>query len=155
MNAWRALVALLLTALLAACASSPTGESAPRVHVVGLEPLVGQGLELRMLVKLRVINPGDKALDYDGIALDMDVQNKAFATGVSDAKGTVPRFGEAVLSVPVSVSAVALLRQAMGMAQGTPAKVGYELRGRLAGTSWGLVRFQSGGEIELPTGLPR
>ncbi len=154
MNALRAVVALLLAALLTACAS-PTGESAPRVHVVGLEPLVGQGLELRMLVKLRVINPGDKALDYDGIALDMDVQNKGFASGVSDAKGTVPRFGEAVLSVPVSVSAVALLRQAMGMAQGTPAKVAYELCGRLAGTSWGTVRFQSGGDIELPTSLPR
>ena len=154
MTTLRALVVLWLVGLLAACAS-PTGESAPRVHVVGLEPLVGQGLELRMLVKLRVINPGDKALDYDGIALDMDVQNKAFASGVSDAKGTVPRFGEAVLSVPVSVSAVALLRQAMGMGQGAPSKVAYELRGRLAGTSWGPVRFQSGGEIDLPTGLPR
>ena len=154
MKTLRALFALCLMGLLAACAS-PTGESAPRVHVVGLEPLVGQGLELRMLVKLRVINPGEKALDYDGIALDMDVHNKGFASGVSDAKGTVPRFGEAVLSVPVSVSAVALLRQAMGMAQGTPSKVAYELRGRLAGTTWGTVRFQSSGEIELPTSLPR
>ncbi len=154
MKTLRALVVLALVSLLAACAS-PTGENAPRVHVVGLEPLVGQGLELRMLVKLRVINPGDKALDYDGIALDMDVQNKAFASGVSDAKGIVPRFGEAVLAIPVSVSAVALLRQAMGLTQGAPAKVAYELRGRLAGTSWGMVRFQSGGDIELPTGLPR
>ncbi len=154
MKTLRALVVLALVSLLAACAS-PTGESAPRVTVVGMEPLVGQGLELRMLVKLRVINPGDQVLAYDGIALDMDVQNKAFATGVSDAKGSVPRFGEAVLSVPVSVSAVALLRQAMGMGQGAPSKVAYELRGRLAGTSWGVVRFQSGGEIDLPTGLPR
>jgi hypothetical protein len=35
----------------------------------------------------------------------MDVEGKTFATGVADITGTVPRFGEAVITVPVTISA--------------------------------------------------
>jgi hypothetical protein len=35
----------------------------------------------------------------------MDVEGKTFATGVVDITGTVPRFGEAVITVPVTISA--------------------------------------------------
>lgn len=152
MKTLRAFVVLLAVALLCGCAGLQ-GRDAPRVSVVGLEPLPGQGLELRMLVKLRVTNPNDTAIDYDGVALDMDVQGKTFATGVSDARGTVPRFGEAVLSVPVTISALAVLRQAAGMAQGAPAKVVYGFSGKLAGPQWRSVHFNSEGEFTLPAGL--
>ena len=70
--------------------------------VAGIEPLQGQGLELRMNVKLRVQNPNDAPLDYNGVAVEMDVQGKTFATGVADLSGTIPRFGEAVISVQMS-----------------------------------------------------
>jgi hypothetical protein len=77
-----------------------------RVNLVGLEPLQGEGFELRFAVRLRVQNPNDSAIDYDGVALELDVNDKSFATGVSDSKGSVPRFGETVISVPVTVSAI-------------------------------------------------
>src|SRR5262245_59261874 len=65
-----------------------------QVTVAGIEPLQGQGMELRMLVKLRVQNPNDAPIEYNGAAVEMIVQGKTFATGVIDASGTVPRFGE-------------------------------------------------------------
>ena len=68
----------------------------PNVTVAGFQPLQGQGFEMRMLVKLRVQNPNDSSVDYDGISLKIDVQGNTFATGVSDERGTVPRFGESV-----------------------------------------------------------
>ena len=86
--------------------------------VAGIEPLEGQGMELRLMVKLRVQNPNDAQIDYNGVALTMDVQGKTLASGVSDATGSVPRFGEAVIDVPVTISAFRMVRQAMGMAQG-------------------------------------
>ena len=89
-----------------------------QVTVLGVEPLESQGLELRMLVKLRVQNPNDVPIDYNGVPLEMNVQGKTFATGVSDASGSVPRFGEAVITVPVTVSAFHMLAEAFGMMRG-------------------------------------
>jgi LEA14-like dessication related protein len=147
------LVALTLLALwLSACASLSPGDP-PRVDVVGVQPLAGQGMELRMLVKLRVINPNDTPIVYDGLFVEMDVRGKRFASGVSDASGTVPRFGETVLAVPVTVPAVAMLRQALGMAQGELSAISYSVSGKLSGPQWRNLRFSSEGEFKLPQEL--
>lgn len=121
------------------------------VQVAGIEPLQGQGLELRMLVKLRVQNPNDTPVDYDGVALELDLNGNRFATGVSDARGTVPRFGETVLGVPVSVSALGALRQALGLASGSRLdNIPYTLRGKLSGGVAGTTRFSDKGALSLP-----
>ena len=121
-----------------------------RVQVVGLEPLEGQGMELRFAAKLRVQNPNEAPIDYDGIAVDLEVRGNAFASGVSDARGTIPRYGEAVLTVPVTVSAFAVVRQALGFASGDRSKIDYVLRGKIGGSTFGSVRFESKGELDLP-----
>jgi LEA14-like dessication related protein len=151
-RALRAAVAALVALTLAGCASLMPGDP-PQVDVAGVEPLQGQGMELRMLVKLRVINPNDTAIEYDGVYVEMDIRGKRFASGVSDARGTVPRFGEAVISVPVSVPAVAMLRQALGVAQGDTSTVSYAVSGKLSGPQWRNLRFSSDGEFKLPEGL--
>lgn len=138
---------------LTGCASL-TGAEAVRVNVVGLEPLPGELMEARMALKLRVQNPNEAAVDYDGISVELDVRGNSFASGVSPEKGSIPRFGEVLISVPVSVSALAVLRQVAGMASGNSNnRIEYALRGRLAGSGFGGVRFSSSGEVELPKGL--
>jgi LEA14-like dessication related protein len=120
-----------------------------RVSVAGIEPLPGQGLEARFAVQLRIQNPNDKALSFDGISLDLDLAGKSFASGVSDQSGSVPRFGEIVVAVPVTVPALALVRQAIGLARGERlSKIDYEVRGRLGGAV-----FETLGDIPLPAGL--
>src|SRR5688572_33351707 len=111
-----AVPALLVLAVLASggCANLQRREPID-VIMVGVEPLQGEGLELRMLVKLRIQNPNDLPLDFNGVSLTMNVQGKRFATGVSDAGGSVPRFGEAIVNVPVSVSVFRIARQAVGV----------------------------------------
>lgn len=121
-----------------------------QVYVVGIEPLQGQGLELRMLVKLRVQNPNDTPIQYDGIYVDLDVEGQPFASGVSDASGEVPRFGETVISVPVSVSAFRLLRSAVGALGEPKDKIEYALSGKLAGPVFTTVRFNAKGTMTLP-----
>ncbi|HET7524769.1 MAG TPA: LEA type 2 family protein, partial [Burkholderiaceae bacterium] len=76
-------------ALLSACAVMP-GSDPVQVQVVGVDPLQGEGLELRFLCKLRVQNPNDTPITYNGIYLELEVRGSTFATGVSDASGTVP-----------------------------------------------------------------
>ena len=127
------------------------GRDPLHVTVLGVEPLESQGLELRMLVKLRVQNPNDAPIDYNGVALEMNVQGKTFATGVSDASGSVPRFGEAVIAVPVTVSAFRMLGQAFAMIRGGGSgKITYEMKGKLNSSSFSSTHFHTQGEFNLP-----
>ena len=148
-------IALSAAALAAigGCASM-TARDPLQVTVAGVEPIPGEGMELRMLVKLRVQNPNDTPVDYNGVALEMEVQGRTFATGVSDATGSVPRFGETVIEVPVTASAFRMARQALGLMSGggMPGKISYEMTGKLNGSGFSTVRFQSKGDFELPTG---
>jgi LEA14-like dessication related protein len=138
--------------LLAGCATLQ-GTDPPQVTVAGIEPLQGEGMELRLLVKLRVQNPNDAAINYNGVALEMNVQGKTFASGVSDESGSVPRFGESVITVPVTISAFRMIRQAVGMMHGGGAgmsKISYEMKGKLSTSAFTAARFQTKGEFDLP-----
>ena len=146
----RAFIAAALS-LLASCAMLP-GHDPLQVTVAGIESVEGQGMEWRMLVTLRVQNPNDTPVEYDGAYLKMDILDSAFATGVSDERGTVPRFGEALVRVPVTVSTVNIVRQVIGFAAGgkAPDRISYRLEGKLNSPGFGSTRFDSHGEIALP-----
>ncbi len=145
----RRLLLLSAPAGLAACAGF-----APRqplqVSLVGVSGLPGEGLELRLAVKLRVLNPNDAVLDYDGVTLELQVGGRHLASGVSDVRGSVPRFGEALITVPVSVSPASVLRQAWGMARDHTAGIEFTARGRLAGGLFGGASFSSSGRFDWP-----
>jgi LEA14-like dessication related protein len=138
------------TSLLAACALMP-GRDPLQVNVADVESLPGEGFEFRMLVKLRVQNPNDAPVEYDGVYLKLDVLDKTFASGVSDERGVVPRFGEALITVPVTVSTLNLVRQTLGMMIDgkRPEKLSYRLEGKLNGPMFGSTRFHSQGELPL------
>lgn len=145
-----ALLALLLT-MLGGCAGIMSGEP-PRINVVGVEKLTGEGFELRFTLKLRVQNPNAHALNWEGIAVDLDVNGRPLATGVSSASGTVPGFGETVVSLPVSVNAVSAVRQMLGLIDGSSrGDLPYTLRGQLGGSVLGALRFTAQGTLKLPS----
>ena len=131
--------------LLQGCA----GREPLKVTVAGIEPLEGQGTEMRMMVKLRVQNPNDTPVDYSGVALDMEVQGKSFASGVSDEAGSVPRFGETVISVPVTIAAFKMVQQGIALIRGGASKIQYEMKGKLSGSAFGTNRFSSQGEFDM------
>lgn len=147
----RALLGVVV-GVLAGCAQLPMSDPV-KVSLVGIEALPGQGLELRMAVKLRVQNPNERPVDYDGVALDVELRGLSFASGVTDAQGTIPRYGEAVLIVPVSVSAISVLRQALSFSSGDRSNVGYAISGKIGGSLLRGERFKSTGQIDLPTSL--
>lgn len=141
---------VLIAALpLAACAALP-GRDPLRVDVVDIDAAEGRGLELRLNVTLRLQNPNDTPVEYDGAALELEINGRSFATGVADRRGTVPRYGEALLTIPVSVSAFNAVRQALVLADGTPrTALPYVLRGKLSGGVFGTLRFTKEGELRV------
>jgi LEA14-like dessication related protein len=149
----RALVVVALLTL-GGCAGMPQKDPL-QVTVAGIEPLQGEGLELRMLVRLRVQNPNDAPFEFDGVSVTLDVQGKTFATGVAGESGVVPRFGETVIAVPVTVSVLRMVRQVMGVLDGQPVDtIRYEMSGKLSGTGFSSARFQAQGEFNLPKSAP-
>ncbi|MFJ4349102.1 LEA type 2 family protein [Pseudomonas sp. NPDC089401] len=148
----RLLLALLLVAGLNACALFQPRDPLS-ISVIGIDPLPGQDLEMRMAVKMRVQNPNETPVDFNGIALNLEVNGQPLAAGVSDQQGHIGRYDEAVITVPVSITAFAFLRQAYGLStlnslQGLP----YKLRGKMAGGPLGTVRFSDEGKLDLPKG---
>lgn len=142
---------LLLTLLsLSACALFPHRDPL-NINVVGIEPLPSQDLEMRFAVKLRLQNPNETAIEYNGVALDLEVNDRTLATGVSDQSGSIPRYSEAVLSVPVSISAFSVLRQTLGLSQVQGLdNLPYVLKGKLSGGLFGTMRFVDRGTLDLP-----
>jgi Late embryogenesis abundant protein len=148
------LLLLVSWTLLSLGGCAALGGSDPlKVTLAGIEPLPGQGMEIRMAVKLRIQNPNEQAVDFDGVSLDLALRGQDFASGVADTRGSVPRFGETVLTVPVTVSAFAVARQVLSLASGENSKFEFVARGKLADGSLGGSRFESKGSFDLPAGF--
>jgi LEA14-like dessication related protein len=149
----RSLILLTVATLgLAGCAIFKRTDP-PQVTLAGIEPAASgasQGLEVRMQLKLRVQNPNDAPIEYNGVYVELDVQNKSLASGASNQSGTVPAFGETFIGVPVAVSYLGIAGQAMGLLGGKSLdKVTYEMHGKLSSTTSGDLRFKSQGELNL------
>ena len=145
----RAFLLLVPALALAGCASMPDRDPI-QVTVAGLESLPGEGMEVRMLVKLRVQNPNAAEIAFSGAYLEFEVQGRTFATGVSDQGGVIPPFGEAIVAVPVTVSVLRMVRQVAGMLDGKPVdRISYQMSGKLSGGLFSTERFSVSGEFSL------
>ena len=141
---------LICSSVLAACSALPNRDPL-NIDVAGIEPLPGEGLELRLAVRVRIQNPNDTDIEYSGAALNLDLNGRKLASGVSAAMGTVPRYGEAVLEIPVTVSALNMARQVLGFVNAQNQRdVSYTVHGKLEGGVFGTRRFTDEGTFELP-----
>jgi LEA14-like dessication related protein len=145
----RAGLVVLVGAVLASCAGMGLREPL-RVNLAGLESIPGEGMEARFLAKVRVQNPNDVSIAYSGLSAEVDLNGKSFASGVSDATGEIPRFGESVIEIPLTVPATAIVRQVLGLVSDDRSKATYRVRGFLNTGTFGRAPFDSTGEIELP-----
>jgi len=145
----RTTLILICAASLVSCVSLPNRDPLT-IGVAGITSLPGEGLELRFLVSLRVTNPNDSPVDYSGAALDFYLNERRLATGVSNASGSVPRYGENVLAIPVTISAFNVARQLLRFAttQNTD-QFSYRIRGKLDGGLLGTRRFEDEGMLRL------
>ena len=152
------LATIILLALFISGCATLTGRDAPNVRVVGLEPLPSEGMEVRFALKLRVQNPNDYALSYDGLSVNLELEGRGLASGVSDVAGQIPRFSDAVIDVPVTISAFSVVRQLLALAQnaqeeggGLNKPIAYSLSGKLGSSNAGdgVKRFSDKGELGL------
>lgn len=145
------LIVLSLSPLLLLAACATLSQRDPLfIDVAGIEQVPGEGMELNLAVRIRVQNPNDTAVEYDGVALALDINGRTLASGVSDDVGIVPRYGQRVFTIPVTISAFDVARQVFGvMNADDPNEVRYRVRGKLEGGLFGTRRFDDQGMFRL------
>lgn len=149
-------LALVLLACLTGCAGLVPREP-PIVRVAGFDSLPGEGMELRFAVTLRIQNPNDFEIKLTGAVLNLKLNGRSLANGLTDTATVVPRFGETTLTVPITVSGFDVLRQmTMLLTASRAGPVSYELSGRLVSSNLGSHRFDAEGSIplQLPSRVP-
>jgi len=125
----RILLAALALLLAGACA-----QFAPRpkldVSITELGATQIGLLEQTYAVKLRVQNPNPTEISTDGISFAIDINGKPFARGVSNESVTIPRLGEAIVTVQAVSDLSGLIRQMGGFGGVASSGLRYRLSGR-------------------------
>lgn len=113
------LLAVLGGLLLAGCASLTAPQESPEVFLVDVSQAKEPGglLEQRVTIDLRIRNPNDRELTITGLDFFLDVNGTRLARGLSNQTVTVPRLGEAMLSVTASTTIMDMVRQLTKLTQ--------------------------------------
>lgn len=145
------LVALaLLGVMLAGCAGLTRQPEPPRVAVSSLQFVSMQMFEQRYRVGLRLQNPNDFDLPVSGLEFTLSLNDTPFATGVSPEAVTLPRFGEADMSVEVTSNLLKLFEQAQAMNRAGADALRYRIHGSVAVTDFAVrLPFDTAGEVRL------
>ena len=144
------LALLALAGLASGCASLGSVMESPEVSVVNLQPEASSGFEQRFQVDLRITNPNERPHEVDGLRFTLDVNGERLARGQTGDSVTVPRLGDAVISVHATTTLLDVLRQVW--AAQTAKGVAYRVEGRvfLKGLFPPYVDFEHEGELLAP-----
>lgn len=148
------LLLLFISGLAAGCASWYTKGEPPEVLVTNVTPLESTPFEQRLQVDLRIRNPNDFDLLVTGIDFKLNVNGKRLARGLGSKQLTVPRLGDAELSVQTSTSTLDVIRQVLNFSR--KQDLAYEVSGVLH-VKDGRMSFDNSGlllEDGHPSGSP-
>ncbi len=112
----RSLVYVLLIAATGCASWFMKGEPA-EVLVTNVTPLEATAFEQRLQVDLRIRNPNDFDLLVTGIDFTLTLNGKRLARGLGNTEVTVPRLGDAVVSVQASTSTFDLVHQLLNFSR--------------------------------------
>jgi LEA14-like dessication related protein len=138
------LLALLLTVAGTSCAGWFAKGEVPEVLVIDVTPLDSTAFEQRLKVDLRIRNTNDAELHVTGMDFRLELNGKRLARGLSNKDFTVPRLGEAVVSVDTSTSTFDVVRQVLGFR--TNQDVTYVISGVLHSND-GTLPFEHAGVL--------
>ncbi len=120
---------LFISSLVTGCASWLSKGEPPEVLVTNITPLESTPFEQRLQVDLRIRNPNNFDLLVTGIDFKLNVNGKRLARGLGNKELTIPRLGDAVLSVQTSTSTFDVIRQILNFSQ--KQDLAYEVSGVL------------------------
>lgn len=146
---------LLLAPLAVAGCALPnlSGTASPEVSLVNIIPVQLGLLEQALQLDLRFVNPNETAIEVDGLRYDLAVDGGRLGSGVSDARFTLPRLGEAVVPVRLYVQTTDLINRIGAL--GNRQRLTYQLTGQLFTASGfaGRLPFSRDGTVDFPQSM--
>jgi len=148
------LTGILLVTLLclqSGCMSKFNRLEEPKLNLVGFKLIEAQLLEQRYALTFRLINPNDVALPITGIYYEVELEGKAFATGVNASPIDLPAYGETRVTVEMSTTLLQSIRHLAVIAAAKPENLDFHLKGHLNVDlpMIGKVPFSEAGKIKL------
>ncbi len=144
-----------LAALFALGACARLGEAEPpQVHLADIRLLPSGLFEQRFRVDLRLGNPNDFDLALGGLTFELELNDMPFAQGFSNQAVTLPRLGEARVSVVASTTLIDLVQQALIL--GERSDLSYRIEGvvYLRGAARRKVPYETSGRMRLLPAQP-
>ena len=138
---------IVLALLLPGCASWFIKGEPPEVLVTNVTPLDATMFEQRLRVDLRVRNPNDYDYHLTGIDFTLNLNGKRLARGLASKEMTIPRLGDAVMTIDTSTSTLDIMRQLLQFSQ--KQELTYDIKGVLHGTE-GRLPFTNAGTLVEP-----
>ena len=143
---------LLGMLFLVGCAGPGKRLEPPRVTLANIQVQEIKVFESLFQIDLRVVNPNDVAIDIKGLDCELELNDKHFASGVSNKRIKVSAFDTAVIPITVYSSVLDLAKGLFDA--GKKQRVNYKLKGRIhlgGGLSVpSAIPFESEGELSLP-----
>ena len=141
---------LSLVLACASCATMPRDFEPPKVSIINIMPKDMTLMEQRFEVQLRIQNANNVELGITGARFDIELNGKAFGSGMSGQTIRIPRFGSEVMTDEVVTSLGSVPKQVQGFGSGGT-KVQYRLKGKAFADAPGsfTIPFEDSGEVDL------
>jgi LEA14-like dessication related protein len=134
------------------CAGPGKKLEPPRVTLTHIQVQEIKVFETAFRIELRVFNTNDITMEIKGVDCEIELNDKHFASGVSNQKTKVSPYDTATIPVTVYSSVLDLVRGLLDSS--TEDRVKYKLKGRLhmggGLTTPSVLPFESEGELPLP-----
>ena len=143
------LIALIF--LMLGCAGLYQSMERPRINIANVMPREIKLFEQVFDLELRIQNPNDTPLEVNGLAFDLELNDKRFATGVSNQSLVIDRLSSGVIHVEAITTLVGFLRQVAEYQQTQNPRLTYRIKGSIySGSAGTKLRFDDSGEIKIP-----
>ena len=142
---------VILVLLLAGCAALHQTLGRPRINIANIIPREVRLFEQVFDLDLRIQNPNDVPLAVNGLAFELELNDKRFATGVSNQDLVIDRLSSDVIRVEAITTLVGFLRQVAEYQQTKNPRLTYRIKGTLYSGSPSIkLTFDDSGEIKIP-----
>ena len=133
------------------CSTIQHGLERPRINIARITPAEIKVFEQVFDLELRIQNPNDLPLAISGLAFELKLNGKRFATGVSNESMVIDRLSSRVIRVEALTTLWGFIQQVAEYQRTKAPRVVYRLRGNLCvGSPSVKLPFDDSGEIDIP-----
>jgi LEA14-like dessication related protein len=139
---------VIFSAFLAGCGGWPVAVGHPRVNIVSVTPKEMKIFEQIFTMDLRIQNTSDTSLAFNGMAFELEINDRLFATGVFNKTLTLNRLSSEIIQVEAFTNLTTIMRQVMEDRRIIERGLKYRLKGVIyIGSPSFRIPFDESGEF--------